>query len=150
VTRGLEKKLAKSGEAPTPVPLPERAADVCLLFAALAQCRFGAGKQGTNAYRAGVMGMMPAKMWAPYPEDLITIAQLDACLAGLDLVHPTGKRSLSEGMARVLAVGGHLTVPQVDLLRCTCLLIDCAVPPVPVDVVFEDALPARRSQASAR
>ena len=88
---------------------------------------------------------MPAKMWAPYPDDLITIAQLDACIAGLTLVHPTGKRSFSEGMARVLAVGGQLTVPQVDLLRGTCLLIDCAVPVVPVDVVFDDAAPARRA-----
>ena len=147
VTRVLDKKLAKPSEPAAPVPLPDRAADVCLLFAALAQCRFGAGKQGTNAYRAGVMGMMPAKMWAPYPDDLITIAQLDACLASLDHVHPTGKRSLSEGMARVLAVGGQLTVPQVDLLRGTCLLLDCAVPVVPVDVVFEEMAPRRAAGA---
>jgi Zn-dependent protease with chaperone function len=151
VTRAIEKKLAKVAEPVPPVPLPERAADVCLLFAALSQCRFGAGKQGTNAYRAGVMGMMPAKMWAPYPDDLITIAQLDVCLAVLDQIHPTGKRSLSEGMARVLAVGGHLTVPQVDLLRGTCLVLDCAVPVVPIDVVFEDAMPASRvPKAGAR
>lgn len=145
VTRVLEKRLAKATEPAAPVPLPDRATDVCMLYAALAQCRFGAGKQGMNAYRAGVMGIMPAKMWAPYPDDLITIAQLDACIAGLTLVHPTGKRSFSEGMARVLAVGGQLTVPQVDLLRGTCLLIDCAVPVVPVDVVFDDAAPARRA-----
>ena len=150
ITRVLEKKLAKPAEPTAPVPLPDRATDVCLLFAALAQCRFGAGKQGTNAYRAGVMGMMPAKMWAPYPDDLVTIAQLDACLKSLDHVHPTGKRSLSEGMARVLAVGGMLTVPQVDLLRGTCLLLDCAVPLVPVDVVFEEMAPRTRAQASAR
>jgi Zn-dependent protease with chaperone function len=151
VTRVLEKKLALAADAAPPVPLPERAADVCLLYAALAQCRFGAGKQGTNAYRAGVMGIMPAKMWVPYPDDLVTIAQLDAALAGLDQVHPTGKRSFSEGMARVLAVGGQLTVPQVDLLRGTCLLIDCAVPVVPIDVVFDEgAVAARRTQASAR
>ena len=93
------------------------------------------------------MGMMPAKMWAPYPDDLITIAQLDACLAALNQVHPTGKRSLSEGMARVLAVGGQLTVPQVDLLRGTCLLLDCAVPLVPVDVVFEEMAPKRAAIA---
>jgi Zn-dependent protease with chaperone function len=145
VTRVLEKKLAKTAEPPPPlVPLPDRAADVCMLYAALAQCRFGAGKQGTNAYRAGVMGIMPAKMWAPYPDELVTIAQLDACLAGLSQVHPTGKRSFSEGMARVLAVGAQLTVPQVDLLRGTCLALDCAVPLVPVDVVFEDGIPASR------
>jgi len=151
VTRALEKKLAKATEPAPPVPLTERSAYVCLLFAALSQCRFGAGKQGTNAYRAGVMGMMSAKMWAPYPDDLITIAQLDVCLAVLDQIHPTGKRSLSEGMARVLAVGGHLTVPQVDLLRGTCLVLDCAVPVVPIDVVFEDAMPASRvPKAGAR
>ncbi|HTU67070.1 MAG TPA: M48 family metallopeptidase [Steroidobacteraceae bacterium] len=151
VTRLLEKRLAKASEPAAPVPLPERAADVCALFATLAHCRFGAGKQGTNAYRAGVMGMMPATMWAPYPETPTTIAQLDRIVAGLDQIHPTGKRSFSEGMARVLAVGGVLTVPQVDLLRGICLLIDCALPVVPVDVVYEDAIAApRATHASAR
>ena len=46
--------------------------------------------------------------------------------AALAQIHPTGKRSFSEGMARVIAVGGQLTVPQVDLLRATCLVVDCA------------------------
>ena len=103
------------------MPLPERAAAVCELYAALAQCRFGAGKQGQNAYRAGLMGMLPPQKWAPYPEALITPAALDAALAALAQIHPTGKRSFSEGMARVIAVGGRLTVPQVDLLRGVCL-----------------------------
>jgi Zn-dependent protease with chaperone function len=149
ITRALEKKLAKAEADAAPVPLPERAADVCTLLAALAQCRFGAGKQGVNAYRAGVMGMMPATMWAPYPDDAVPIAQLDASVAGLARVHPTGKRAFSDGMARVLAVGGVLTVPQVDLLRGICLLVDCAVPQVPDDVVFDDAV-ANPAQASAR
>ena len=52
------------------MPLPERAPAVCELYAALAQCRFGAGKQGQNAYRAGLMGMLPPQKWAPYPEAL--------------------------------------------------------------------------------
>ena len=151
VTRILEKRLAKAIEPPPPVPLPERATAVCELFAALAQCRFGAGKQGQNAYRAGLMGMLPPQKWSPYNETPITPAALDAALAGVAQIHPTGKRSFSEGMARVIAVGGQLTVPQVDLLRATCLVIDCAVPVLPVDVVFEDndAAP-QATQLSAR
>jgi Zn-dependent protease with chaperone function len=151
VTRVLEKRLAKAVKEPVPVPLPERAPAICELYAALAQCRFGAGKQGQNAYRAGVMGMLPPKTWAPYPEALITPAALDATLAALNQIHPTGKRSVSEGMARVIAVGGRLTVSQVDLLRGTCLLIDCPVPLLPIDVVYDegDAAPAA-IQASAR
>jgi hypothetical protein len=47
-------------------------------------------------------------------------------------------------------VGGQLTVPQVDLLRGVCLLIDCPVPMLPPDVVYEDSLGTRASQASAR
>ncbi len=81
----------------------------------------------------------------------MTPAALDASLAGLAQVHPTGKRSLSEGMARVIAVGGKLTVPQVDLLRAACMIIDCPVPVLPVDVVFdENALPSAAAQAKAR
>ena len=151
VTRILEKRLAKATEPPPPVPLPERAPAVCDLYAALAQCRFGAGKQGQNAYRAGLMGMLPPQKWGAFPESLITPAALDAALAALAQVHPTGKRSFSEGMARVIAVGGHLTVPQVDLLRATCLVVDCPVPVLPIDVVFEEnELNPPAAQASAR
>jgi hypothetical protein len=54
-------------------------------------------------------------------------------------------------MARVIAVGGQLTVPQVDLLRATCLLVDCAVPALPIDVVYEDPAAAPpATQLSAR
>ena len=66
-------------------------------------------------------------------------------------MHPTGKRSFSEGMARVIAVGGKLTVPQVDLLRAACMIIDCPVPVLPVDVVFdENALPTSAAPAAAQ
>jgi len=151
LTRMIEARLRKAGEQSLPVPLPERAAAVCELYAALAQCRFGAGKQGQNAYRAGVMGMLMPTKWAPYPEQLIAPAALDIALAGVAQIHPTGKRALSEGMARVIAVGGRMTVPQVDLLRGTCIIVDCAVPVIPIDVVFEEAdLMIPKSQASAR
>jgi Zn-dependent protease with chaperone function len=150
VTRVLERKLAKAAEPPPPVPLPERAEAVCTLYAALAQCRFGAGKAGQNSYRAGLIGMVPPPKWAPYPETLLTPAQLDAAMEAARQIHPTGKKAFSEGLARVVAVGGRLTVPQVDLLRGLCILVDCAVPPLPVDVVYEENEPAPAAQASAR
>jgi hypothetical protein len=150
VTRTLERKLAKATEQPPPVPLPERADAVCTLYAALAQCRFGAGRTGQNSYRAGLIGMVPPQKWAPYPETLVTPAQLDTAMAGARQIHPTGKKAFSEGLARVIAVGGRLTVPQVDLLRGLCILVDCAVPPLPADVVFEETEPAPAAQASAR
>jgi Zn-dependent protease with chaperone function len=150
VTRMLEKRLAKAVDDIPPVPLPERAPAVCELYAALAQCRFGMDKQGQNAYRAGLMGLLTPQKWSPYPEAPLTPAALDASLAGLAQVHPTGKRSLSEGMARVIAVGGKLTVPQVDLLRAACMIIDCPVPVLPVDVVFdENALPISAPNTAA-
>jgi len=142
VTRMLEKHLAKAAEQPPPVPLLDRAPAVCQLFAALAQCRFGADKQGMNAYRAGLMGLLMPQTWSPFPDDLLTPAQLDGALAALSQVHPTGKRTFSEGMARVLAVGGKLTVPQVDLLRAVCTIIDCPLPVLPADLVYdENAVP---------
>jgi Zn-dependent protease with chaperone function len=151
LTRMIEKRLAKAAAESAPVPLPERASAIGELYAALAQCRFGAGKQGQNAYRAGLMGMLPPQKWAPYPDALVAPAALDTTLAALAQIHPTGRRSLSEGMARVIAVGGRLTVPQVDLLRGVCMVVDCQVPLIPIDVVFEEAdvTPARH-QASAR
>jgi len=158
VTRMIEKRLAKAAEQPPPVPLTDCASAVCELYAALAQGRFGTDKQGMNAYRAGLLGLLTAQKWSPFPDDLLTPAQLDATLAALAQVHPTGKRSLSEGMGRVLAVGGKLTVPQVDLLRAACALIDCPLPVLPADVVYDaNALPgmpapraATPAQANAR
>jgi Zn-dependent protease with chaperone function len=150
VTRVLERKLAKATEAAPPVPLPERADAVCTLYAALAQCRFGAGKAGQNSYRAGLIGMVPPQKWAPYPETVVTPAQLDAAMEAARQIHPSGKMSFSEGLARVVAVGGRLTVPQVDLLRAICILVDCAVPPLPADVVYEGIEIAPAAQASAR
>lgn len=139
LTRILEKKLAKATQEPPPVPLPDRAAPVGELYAALAHCRFGAGRQGLNAFRAGLMGMLPPQKWLPFPEALLAPAALDGAVAGVAQIHPTGKRSFSEGLARVIAVGGRLTVPQVDLLRGLCILVDCPVPLLPPDVVFEEA-----------
>ena len=147
----LEKRLGKAPENTPPVPLHEQSAAVCELYAALAQCRFGAGKQGQNAYRAGLMGMLMPPKWAPYPEALVTPAALDSALAAVAQIHPTGKRALSEGMARVIAVGGRMTVPQVDLLRGVCLTVDCPVPLIPIDVVFEEAdVRPPQAQVSAR
>ena len=150
VTSILEKRLARPAAPATPVPLPERSQAVCDLYAALAHFGAGTGKQGQNAYRAGLMGMLPPQKWSPFPETTFAPAALDAAVAGVAQIHPTGKRSFSEGMARVVAVGGRLTVPQVDLLRGICLVVDCAVPVIPIDVVFEDAAPVRSPQANAR
>jgi hypothetical protein len=151
VTRIIEKKMAKASEESPPVPLHDRAGAVCDLYAALAQCRFGAGKQGQNSYRAGLMGMLPPQKWAPFPETVLAPAAIDAALAAVAQVHPTGKRSFSEGLARVISVGGRLTVPQVDLLRAICLVVDCQVPLLPIDVVFEEAdFATPTAQASAR
>jgi hypothetical protein len=139
LTRILEKKLAKAVQEPPPVALPERAQQVGEIYAALAHCRFGAGKQGLNAYRAGLMGMLPPQKWLPFPETPLTPAALDAAIAGVSQIHPTGKRSFSEGLARVIAVGGRLAVSQIDLLRGVCILCECQVPVLPPDVVYEDA-----------
>ena len=151
LTRLLEKRLAKpAGETP-PVPLGEHSRQVCEVYATLAHCRFGAGKQGQNAYRAGLMGMLPPQKWLPFPEVPLAMAALDGAIAAVAQIHPTGRRSFSEGMARVIAVGGKLTVPQVDLLRGICLLVDCQAPLIPVDVVYDEpAAAARAIQASAR
>ena len=150
LTRLLEKRLAKAVTAPPPVPLPDRASSVCELYAALAQCRFGAGSQGQGAYRAGLMGLMPPQKWQAYPDSLLTVAQLDAALAALAQVHPAGRRSFADGMARVIAVGGQLTVSQLDLLRAICLIIECPAPELPADLVLEENDVAAAAQASAR
>ncbi len=153
VTRLLDRRLARGAKPDeVPVPLTGCVTAISDLYAALAQCRHGAGQAGHNAYRAGLMGMLPPQQWPRYPDELVSHAALDAALVGLAQLHPTGKRSLSEGMARVIAVGARLTVSQVDLLRGTCLIVGCPTPLIPVDVVFDeaDAGRTRTIQNSAR
>jgi hypothetical protein len=151
LTRTLEKRLAKAADEVPPVSLLERAEAVCVLYTALAQCRFGAGKLGQNAYRAGLMGMLPPPRWASFPEEWVTPAALDAALAALSQIHPTGKLALAEGMTRVIAVGGRLTVPQVDLLRGACAVVECPVPLIPIDVVFDEVdMQSAKAQVIAR
>lgn len=99
------------------------------------------------------MGMLPPQQWPVFPETPLAPGALDVAIAGVAQIHPTGKRSFSEGMTRVIAVGGQLTVPQVDLLRGICLLVDCPVPAIPADVVYQDATragEAHRPLAAAR
>jgi Zn-dependent protease with chaperone function len=148
ITRVLEKKLAKAIEPPPPVPLPDRSEGACTLYAALAQCRFGVDRQGQGSYRAGLMGMLPPTKWAPFPDALVSPAALDEALQQVSQVHPSGKRAFSDGLGRVISVGGVLTIAQADLLRGICLVVECPLPMLPDDVVYEDDAPL--AQASAR
>jgi hypothetical protein len=151
LTRIIEARLRKAGEQSYPCRCRNVRLQVCELYAALAQCRFGAGKQGQNAYRAGVMGMLIPAKWAPYPEQLIAPAALDIALAGVVQIHPTGQALAvrrhgardRRGWAHDGAPGGPVArrVPHRRLPG----------PLIPIDVVFEEAdVMTPKSQASAR
>jgi Zn-dependent protease with chaperone function len=155
VTRALEHRLVvvlkKAPAPPPPVGLVDRAPLVGVLYAQIAQSRFGVGKPGSNAYRAGLFGMLPPPKWAPYPDSAVTHAALDGAVNLLAQLNTTAKLALSEGLVRVIAVGGTLAVAQVDYLRGACAVIGCPLPTLPLEVVYEDQEPdMSEAQASAR
>jgi Zn-dependent protease with chaperone function len=155
VTRALEHRLVtilKKAPPPSPpVGLADRAPPVGTLYALLAQSRFGVGKPGVNAYRAGLLGMLPPQKAPPYPDTAITHAALDGAVKLLAQLNPAAKLALSEGLVRVIAVGGTLAVAQVDYLRGACLVVGCPLPTLPAEVMYDDPeLEAREAQANAR
>ena len=152
LTRMLEKRLAKAAEEPTPVPLPERAPRCAKSTRRWRSAASARASRGRTPIAPVSWACCRRRSGRRIPETLITPAALDAALAGDRADSSHGQASLSEGMARVIAVGGRLTVPQVDLLRGVCMVVDCPVPLIPIDVVFEEVRRPRRrkAQASAR
>ena len=65
---------------------------------------------------------------APMPEDWQTA--LDRALATLDRLAPEGKQLTVRALTRAIAADGKVTVAESELLRVTCAVLGCPLPPM--------------------
>ena len=58
------------------------------------------------------------------------IAELDRALPALDALVPVGKETLVLALATTVGHDGQIAVSEAELLRLTCTLLHCPLPPI--------------------
>lgn len=92
---------------------------------------FGNDDDGTaqRAFQAALHDALPnASMLYALPEDWQ--AALDRALATLDRLTPEGKQLTVRALTRAIAADGKVTVAESELLRVTCAVLGCPLPPL--------------------
>ena len=140
VTRILEPSILRThpqlSALPENAPLVARAPAVATLLLAMTQCRFGVDG-GEKAYRHALAVALPPATWPPMATYAVDAAALDAACAMLLDLTDSATKIVVEGMVASTAETGVLNAAQVDLLRATCILLDVAMPYLPVEFRIE-------------
>jgi Zn-dependent protease with chaperone function len=92
---------------------------------------FGNDDDGTaqHAFQAAMHDALPgASILYALPEDWQ--AALDRALATLDRLTPEGKQLTVRALTRAIAADGKVTVAESELLRVTCAVLGCPLPPL--------------------
>jgi Zn-dependent protease with chaperone function len=109
--------------------LESRSGDIGVLFAVLAAQGSRDSDQARRAYESGIGPLLPRERpgyaviedWPPV---------LDASLDRLCGLHPLAKQMLVEGLVHTIAHDETLAVPEAELLRAICAVLECPLPPV--------------------
>jgi Zn-dependent protease with chaperone function len=82
-----------------------------------------------RAFQAAMHDALPsASILYALPEDWQ--AALDRALATLDRLTPEGKQLTVRALTRAIAADGKVTVAESELLRVTCAVLGCPLPPM--------------------
>jgi Zn-dependent protease with chaperone function len=82
-----------------------------------------------RAFQAAMHDALPnASILYALPEDWQ--AALDRALATLDRLTPEGKQLTVRALTRAIAADGKVTVAESELLRVTCAVLGCPLPPL--------------------
>ncbi len=108
--------------------------EVIGLFAVLAEKGNSDVEAARRAFLAGINGLFPrdAIQYTP-PTDWIV--SLNTALDVLDELQPAGKLLLVEGLVKVLAADGRITLDESELLRAVCGALHCPLPPLLGDAI---------------
>jgi Zn-dependent protease with chaperone function len=137
VVHALAPATAQPQSGPT-VAVVERAGAIGVLLRSAAIWRAGAPRFMEQAYRSGLLGLLPPQRWPPFDPMPVDMAQLDTALQSLAELRPPGRRAVIDGVIRVIAAERRLNVAGVELLRTASLLLDCPIASLPLDAQFED------------
>lgn len=133
ITRVLQQTLAPRDVASTAKhpPLHECAAEIGVLLSLLAH---QSGERAVEAYRSGLLDLLPPQRWPPLVPAPIDAARVDAAYAVLATLHVAARRAVCAGLARAVASDAVLSVAEADWLRATAVLLDVSTPVVRVDL----------------
>lgn len=82
-----------------------------------------------RAFASGAAVLFPGEASAYAPPDG-WIEALDQALPALDALLPAGKETLVLALATTVGHDGQLAISEAELLRLTCTLLHCPMPPV--------------------
>jgi Zn-dependent protease with chaperone function len=105
------------------------AQEVHVLFATLARVGAASEQAARQAYEVGIQQVLPMRrpeyaVYEDWPK------RLDAALTKLEALHPFAKQALIEGLVRTISNDDVLSVEEAELLRTTCALLHCPLPPL--------------------
>jgi Zn-dependent protease with chaperone function len=111
--------------------LLQEAASVQALLSILAARGADGPEQAAAAYGAGIAVVLPGP--PPPPPYLVSDAwpkALADALSNLAALRPFAKKVLIDGLARCVSHDGKLTIEESELLRTTCAVLHCPLPPI--------------------
>jgi Zn-dependent protease with chaperone function len=125
----LNESLAPSEARGGRVKLPGVRREALALLAVLAHHGHAQPESARRAYAAGVGALFPGDgdAYAP-PADWVEA--LDRALPALDALLPAGKETLVLALATTVGHDGQIAIAEAELLRLTCALLHCPLPPI--------------------
>ncbi len=118
-----------AGGRPGDAKLPARRIEALGLLAVLARHGHSEADKARRAFAAGAAVLFPGTA-----EGMPNIdewpAFLDAALPRLDGLLPAAKETLVEALATSVGHDGQIAVAEAELLRLTCALLHCPLPPL--------------------
>ena len=103
--------------------------EIFLLFATLAQVGAHDERTARMAYEAGMSVVLPMRR-PPYAVVEEWARKLGAALPRLEQLHPFAKKVVIEGLVKTISNDDVLTEEESELLRTTCALLHCPLPPL--------------------
>jgi Zn-dependent protease with chaperone function len=99
------------------------------LLAVLAHHGHAQNETARRAYLAGAGVLFPGDADA-YAAPADWMAMLDQALPALDALMPAGKETLVLALATTVGHDGQIAIAEAELLRLTCTLLHCPLPPI--------------------
>ena len=125
LTESLEPSNTRRGTR----KLTEVRASALALLAVLAKHGHSDPTGARRAYMAGAQVLFPGAADA-YVESQDWIATMDSALPQLDALLPIAKETLILALATTVGHDGQIAIVEAELLRLTCTLLHCPLPPL--------------------
>lgn len=125
----LDEALSPGTTRSAAAKLPAVRTHALALLATLARQGHADAESARRAFMAGAQVLFPGEA-AAYTPPVDWIAALDLALPALDALLPAGKETLVLALATTVGHDGQVAISEAELLRLTCTLLHCPLPPI--------------------